>query len=580
MGGLSAQQFFFTSDQRFWDTLFPARDRLGFAPPIDPRIVLVPLDNDLFELIGQPFSRWADDYALGFERLFESGARAVAFDIIFHPRLEKMPTRDLEVIEDEILEFATLALEHDLVVVEGYRASETPLRSVDLLHFAADSQSNVATNNLLTDTDGKVRSLALFFRDDSSRGVSNLAVHLARLATVRPFEQVEGRVGDLFGEQEQRLRINYATPPETGFRTLPFSVLLKGGSWDLKDSICLVGPVYDGSNDLHNTSWGQRFGVEIHAAALNTILTERYLKPCPDIWHILLAVAGSLLGHAMSFRGNLLRVLATLLGTILAIWVLCLAFFISLGLLLPVSGLVLGLTGASSGVLVYRYLTIERARKHIKAVLGRFVSPQVMTELLSDPSRLALGGSRRRITVLFADINGFTSLSESKTPEEVIVMLNDFFQEMVAIIFAHGGTIKQFVGDEIMVIFGAPEPQQDHALRAVKTAQKMRDRLRELKDSREPESGFYEVKIGIHTGEVVVGNVGSEQRSEYAAVGDNVNLAARIMGLAGLLEEVILISDETRMDASKFLEYETRLESLGVHSFKGRKEQMEVFAVR
>ena len=158
-------------------------------------------------------------------------------------------------------------------------------------------------------------------------------------------------------------------------------------------------------------------------------------------------------------------------------------------------------------------------------------------------------------------------------------MLNEFFNEMLEIIFRYNGTVKQFVGDEIMVMYGAPSDLDDHARRAVLTARDMVERLNELKKQKGEQAGFYEVKVGIHTGEVVVGNVGNEKRSEYAAVGDPVNTAARIEGLTKALDEAILLSEET------LKEFEGELPGLefvskGPQSFKGKADKMEVYGIR
>jgi adenylate cyclase len=161
----------------------------------------------------------------------------------------------------------------------------------------------------------------------------------------------------------------------------------------------------------------------------------------------------------------------------------------------------------------------------------------------------------------------------------VIAMLNVYFEEMLEIIFRHGGTVKQFVGDEIMVLYGAPEAVEDHAARAVRTARDMVDRLNSLRQKNGEGTGFYDVKIGIHTGSAVVGNVGGLRRSEYAAVGDSVNTAARIEATTKEVGEAILISEETRAEACGVLP-DIEFVSKGVKRFKGKTDQLELFGIR
>lgn len=223
----------------------------------------------------------------------------------------------------------------------------------------------------------------------------------------------------------------------------------------------------------------------------------------------------------------------------------------------------------------------EKARyETVKNLFGRFVSPQVMDELTRDTSKVQLGGQEKTVTILFSDINDFTPSCERLPPAQIIDMLNDYFREMNQIIFQHGGTIKQFVGDEIMVMYGAPGAQSDHALRAVRTAVAMIKRLREMEDAQAGRAGFYRIKIGINTGQVVVGIVGSEERSEYAAVGDTVNLASRIQGLNKPLGTSILISESTYREVAEAMQGEAEFIERGAQSVKGKQDATTVFEVR
>jgi class 3 adenylate cyclase len=217
---------------------------------------------------------------------------------------------------------------------------------------------------------------------------------------------------------------------------------------------------------------------------------------------------------------------------------------------------------------------VYRAR-HLRGLFGRYAS----LSLLRDMALLELGyASRRRITVLFCDINDFSTICERHTPERVIQMLNDYFEHMNEIIVASGGWIKQFVGDEIMVIYGAPDDHPRPEAAAVETALKMVERLAALKAAAMGVDGFYEVKIGIHCGDVIVGNVGSRDRTEYAAVGDHVNLGSRIMGMAKPLGATILLSGAT-YEAVKELPG-VELVDRGSHPVKGRFSKVRVYEAK
>jgi len=217
-------------------------------------------------------------------------------------------------------------------------------------------------------------------------------------------------------------------------------------------------------------------------------------------------------------------------------------------------------------------LYVRRVRR-LRGLFGRYASQS----LLRDPALLELGyASRRQVTVLFADIDGFSTISEQHAPDEVIRMLNDYFEAMNALIVASGGWIKQFVGDEIRVTSGAPDAHPRAAPAAVETAMRMIERLAALRAAA-TRPGFFAITIGIHTGEVTVGNVGNKDRTEYAAVGDHVNLGSRILGLGKALGAPILVSGAVRdaVGALPGIAFVDR----GTHAVKGRLAEVAVHEV-
>lgn len=221
---------------------------------------------------------------------------------------------------------------------------------------------------------------------------------------------------------------------------------------------------------------------------------------------------------------------------------------------------------------------------HVREVFGRYVSPDVVEEILADVSRLQLGGELRTVTILFSDIRGYSTLSERMSPPEVIGLLNEYFGVMGAIIQQEGGTIIEFEGDAILAVFNAPADQPDHADRAYRAAKSMLDALEQLNTHwdaagtsaywRDLGLDSFGVRVGVHTGEVVVGNVGSETRSKYAVIGDTVNTAARVEGLNKTLRTSLLLTRAT-VDA---MTEDVDLCACGSHSVKGRSEPVEVLA--
>jgi adenylate cyclase len=205
-----------------------------------------------------------------------------------------------------------------------------------------------------------------------------------------------------------------------------------------------------------------------------------------------------------------------------------------------------------SAVAAQTAVTVETVKAHkrlareevARANYSRFMPEYVVKQLLENPDSFRLGGANQTITVLFADIRGFTSISEHANPEKVVGLLNRYFTAMSEIIFAHGGTLDKYIGDGLMAIFGAPTATPEDALNALKAAVEMQKRLITLNEELKI-AGFAEIQVGIglHTGEATIGYIGSEQRSEYTAIGDTVNVASRLEGIAGGRQ--ILISEAT-----------------------------------
>jgi len=209
-----------------------------------------------------------------------------------------------------------------------------------------------------------------------------------------------------------------------------------------------------------------------------------------------------------------------------------------------------------SAVAAQTAVTVETVKAHkrlareevARANYSRFMPEYVVKQLLENPNSFKLGGVNQKITVLFADIRAFTAFSETENPEKVVGLLNRFFSAMSEIIFAHGGTLDKYTGDGLMAIFGAPTATPGDAKNAVETAAAMQKRLVSLNVELEAE-GFAPINVGIglHTGEATVGYIGSEQRSEYTAIGDTVNIASRLESNA--LGGQILISDATAQES-------------------------------
>jgi adenylate cyclase len=213
-------------------------------------------------------------------------------------------------------------------------------------------------------------------------------------------------------------------------------------------------------------------------------------------------------------------------------------------------------------------------RREITRVFSLYVTPQVVDYMIAHPERINLGGERREITLMFTDLKGFTTISEKHTPEQVTHLINRHFTAMTDIVLEHEGTVVQFVGDAIMAFWGAPLDDADHAHRAVAAAVAMQNGMAALRAEFAKEGlPAIHMRIGIHTGSVLVGNLGSAKRFGYTAVGDDVNLAARLEGINKLYGTGIMVSGET----ARRIEGRVALRPVDRVIVKGKSQAIDVF---
>jgi adenylate cyclase len=222
------------------------------------------------------------------------------------------------------------------------------------------------------------------------------------------------------------------------------------------------------------------------------------------------------------------------------------------------------------------WLRERRARFHTQQQFSRFVDPRIVEQLVgSSGSVLDKAGEQREISVLFSDIRGFTHYSETRPPAEVVAMLNRYFSRQVEVVFRHGGTIDKFIGDAIMAFWGAPVSDPQHAQHAVAAALEMARVADEFAAELAAQGAEFAIGIGIHSGNAVVGFIGSENRLDYTAIGDTVNLASRIEGATKGVATV-LVSDATRRLCGDAFRFEAR----GTHKVKGRDAEVDLHEPR
>lgn len=428
------------------------------------------------------------------------------------------------------------------------------------LSEAAHSQGFL---NVFQDGDGAVRSTRLVL-PYNSRLYPALALQ-AHSAWLERQER-DGRITLELGPRGiARLAVGGEAIPVTPQGTLLLNYLgpshtLRHYSWvdvvdgrlpegALQGALVFVGVTDKAGGDHWVTPVDEQLsGVELHATLAHGLLTRQHLLTPP--WRKQLELAAVLVCGVLATWLLLTlrpgRSVAALLLLLLATHAASLALFswggVHLSPLLPT--LELGLVGF--GLVLYRYLTEERQKRLIQGAFGQYLSPHVIEQILADPSRLKLGGEERVCTAFFSDLAGFSSFSERLPPAELVRLLNEYLTEMTEVLHAQGGTVDKYLGDGVAAFFGAPLPYGDHAVRACVAAIHQQRRLAVLRERWQAEGRpLLHARMGLNTGPMLIGNMGSASRLSYTMMGDAVNLAARLEGANKSFGTRILISEST-----------------------------------
>jgi adenylate cyclase len=392
---------------------------------------------------------------------------------------------------------------------------------------------------------------------------------------------VEGiQIGDRFipTEENGQLLINYLGPAKT-FPHFSISDILGGkvARGTFTDKIVLVGTTAMGIYDLRSTPLSPVYpGTEIHATVIDNILTQRFItRPQWTKIYDLLAIIilGVLIGIALprmgAFKGLVCVTGLVIVHLFIARWL-----FVRAGVWLNIVYPLLVLSLNYTVLTVYHYATEERERKKIKGAFEHYVAPEVVNEIVKHPEKLNLGGERKILTVLFSDLRGFTAISESTGSHTLVELLNEYFTAMTDIILHYRGTLDKYIGDSIMAFYGAPIEQEDHSVMACYTAIDMAKELKNLQTEWFARNlPQISMRIGIHTGEMIVGNVGSATRFNYTVMGDAVNLASRLEGLNKAYGTETLIGEDT----ARLVEKAVLLREIDMVQVVGRAQGVRVY---
>ncbi len=560
-------------------------------------------DKSLLEHKEEPLAFWGPHFAKAIGVLREAGARVIGLDFLFSVSAESwikklnMPgshesrTYDIplraQLAEGKVILAATLVFNE-----QGEGKPLLPLQ--EYTNVLPGGLRDVGLTNFYSDSDGVVRRFVpVFFKADllpNGTFATLLAVKYSNLDLQSESWSMGGKE---ILNRAVPLPIGFVGPPESIDR-LSFSRLLKPNAardpevQGLKDKIVIIAAEHSGVQDIHLTPYSRGFwgwegalmsGAELHANIVETLLTGRSPRPVPFWLNLIYLIAVLSAGTALFL--NVSPWQGIRIGLMIGVACAILGYFLFyLNLILPVAKIHFGLALSYLGTLGHRFTGEEKRRNHLQRLFGRYVSNEVVEKLLETGRNPDLGGEKLHVTILFSDIRNFTTISEKLGSHEVVEMLNVYFSRACEPILEQGGTVDKFVGDAVMAIFGAPAPSQDHARRALNAAVSMKEIAHDFRSwmlERFPNRGLPEFKIGIglHTGDAVIGNIGSPKRTEYTAIGDTVNTASRLEGLTKGLGCIIAASAETIRTAGDRVMSVKR----GKEKVKGREEPVEVFEV-
>lgn len=563
------------------------------SPPSD--IAIVAIDEPSLQALGQfPFPRTL--HARLLDQLKE--ARVVAFDVLFIEPDRGGPPGDAALAE--------AMRRHGRVVLSCYKQAraqagtgwswrtrrvEMPpelasrLQSLNEANLAgpipelAAAAAGLGYVDLEPDADGVYRRFAPARVTLGGSGVvPHFGVEIARVAGGNSDQGGWGLSGVATSSDGTTL-INYCGPPGTVPMYSYAKVLAGEHAADLKDKIVIVGATAAGLFDMrpapYRSAGRKFFGVETNANVVNTILHRPPLRDETRslLWlglALLLGVAAAVL----VWSGG--ETAGPLLGVALVALIAVPSFFVAFhrwGIVIPY-GAVLWATVLPVAVGAVERMGAER--RMIKRQFAAYVSAEVLAELMRDPE-LVRQGQRRPVTVLFSDIRGSTALSESLPPETWIAQLNEYLSTMSAAIFEHDGYLDKFMGDGIMAVWNTFGTQPNHAELALGAAERMVEILEALNAhwaAREDRASL-RIGIGLHCGEAIVGNVGSDRRTQYTVIGDVVNTASRVEGMTKEYQTVILLSEAL----AERLPDRSRLREIGEVAVRGREGTVRIFTL-
>lgn len=617
------------------DNRFSARGKIEIADSAD--VVIVEIDQESLNQLPPPYNKAPLQrfiYGKVIDNLNEAGAAAIGIDVIMSSADYNNPASD-SLFRTSILKWHNVVLAgkideaKELMIEESsYAVTDTSYKkhfyNFENVFFEVDSSLGIVQSQ--SDYDFIFRRY-LPFRYTAITGnripsfgfaILNKVNGLSNFTTAESDEEYFKLGGKKIPKYDNTsVMINFYGPSRT-FKYVKLIDLLDDSTfrtkdeieleeeinvWDelkndaayqklFKDKIVLIGSTMPEDRDLIPISFAKGehkgdnliYGVEYHANIIQNILDGDYLykqsKESEIIFVLIISMiifyAGSLI-RKIKIRMNVLVELINLIfaaALVYGIYLVSIQLFINNKIVTAVVGPSFAVVFGYITATAYHFIKERQQNVMIKGMFSQYVSRAVVNELITNPDKLKLGGEKKSLTILFSDIAGFTTFAEKKKPEELVSFINEFLNEMSDIIIANEGTLDKYLGDAVMAFWGAPIKVDDHAYKACATALQMQEKLASMREKwlTKGEQPVH-IRIGINSGEVIVGNIGGAKRFDYTVLGDDVNLASRLEGANKEYGSNIMISDSTY----QIVKDKVLVRELDVIRVKGKTEPTKVY---
>ncbi len=589
--------------------------RFRWRGPLDVKntpVVLVTIDDQSIESLPERWPWPRSYYAHVIENLHKAGARVVGLDVILDIPDNSRPQED-SLLADIISRSGNVVLTGKLEERRSPGRFDSYIYPVKPAPVFLQADSAWGTTAISADPDGIYRQYIVLQKSRGvvypSLGLEILKSYMEIPASVQPavanHKLVYGRL-QIPLLNDNLMMINYAGPAGT-FPAYSFDSVIDDENFDLgedydldyfskellpagvfRDKIVLIGSTISEQHDNFPTPFfeftgregrlhkAQTPGVEIHANALYTILNRAYIRFLPPSLLLIVLLVIILLIYLLTLRLStgwaVLLVLISIAGYTLSQFLLFSGSRVIMEMVAPNIAILLSFSVANA----HQFVVTKREKKMIVGAFERFLPRSVIGEILDHPEKLQLGGEERNISVMFTDLVNFTTVSEQLSPKDLVQLINYYLTEMTEIVFKHNGIIDKYEGDGIMAEFGAPVFYDDHAVNACFAALDMQEKVRKLNLSKfKPHVSRLNCRIGVNSGPMIVGNMGSKTVFDYTVMGDAVNLAARLESANKVFGTSIMISYETYLLAKD----RVVVRPLDLIRVKGKNKPVRVFEV-